>query len=152
MHLSRSLATTVLGPVHTVGDQCNGRGVDGMNRLLKAAGQAAVATRRSELRIKRLEMLKDSPKQLLHHVTVAVLVGVRERVAAWWHRTTNRSKFCAMVAKAITDIVQPNRMGDLSKKKTHNMTPRSKSSGLLVHTVLLRKVCCQMRRDMSLQN
>ena len=118
-----------------------------MNRLLKAAGQAAVATRRSELRIKRLEMLKDSPKQLLHHVTVAVLVGVRERVAAWWHRTTNRSKFCAMVAKAITDIVQPNRMGDLSKKKTHNMTPRSKSSGLLVHTVLLRKVCCQMRRD-----
>ena len=84
MHLSRSLATTVLGPVHTVGDQCNGRGVDGMNRLLKAAGQAAVATRRSELRIKRLEMLKDSPKQLLHHVTVAELVGVRERVAAWW--------------------------------------------------------------------
>ena len=152
MHLSRSLTTTVLGAVHTVGDQCNGRGVDGMNRLLKAAGQAAVATRRSELRIKRLEMLKDSPKQLLHHVTVAVLVGVRERVAAWWHRTTNRSKFCAMVAKAITDIVQPNRMGELSKKKTHYMTPRSKSSGLLVHTVLLRKVCCQMRRDMSLQN
>ena len=102
-----------------------------MNRLLKAAGQVAVATRRSEPRIKRLEMPGGQSKQLLHHVTVAVLVGVRERVAAWWHRTTNRSKFCAMVAKAITDIVQPNRMGELSKKKTHYMTPRSKSSGLL---------------------
>ncbi len=147
MHLSRSLATTVLGPVHTVGDQCNGRGVDGMNRLLKAAGQAAVATRRSELRIKRLEMLKDSPKQLLHHVTVAVLVGVRERVAAWWHRTTNRSKFCAMVTKAVTNVVQPNCMSELSEKKTHHMTPRSKGSGSFVHTVFLRKFCRQVRRD-----
>ena len=62
MHLSRSLTTTVLGAVHTVGDQCNGRGVDGMNRALKAAGQAIVETRRSELRIERLKVSKKVPQ------------------------------------------------------------------------------------------
>ena len=147
MHLRGRLAATVLSPVHTVGNQSNRGGIDGMNRPLKAAGQAAVTARRSELRTKRLEVPKDAPKQFLHHVTVAVLVRVRERVAAWRHRPTYRSKFCAMVTKAITDIVQPNRMSELSEKKTHHVTTRRKGSGLLVHTVLLRKFCRQMRGD-----
>ena len=77
MHLSRSLTTTVLGAVHTVGDQCNGRGVDGMNRALKAAGQAIVETRRSELLIERLKV----SKKFLHHVTVTVLVRIQECTA-----------------------------------------------------------------------
>lgn len=147
MHLRGRLAATVLGPVHTVGDQCNRRGVDGMNRPLEAARQAAVTARRSELRIQRLEMTKDSPKQFLHHVAVAVLVRVRESVAAWWHRPANGYKFCPMVAKAITDIVQPNRMSQLSEKKTHYVTPRSEGSSSFVHSVLLRKFCRQVRRD-----
>ena len=92
-------------------------------------------------------MLKDSPKQFLYHVTVTALLRMRERVAAWRHRATNGYKFCPMVAKAITDIVQPNRMSELREQKTHNVTPRRKGSGLLVHTVLLRKFCSQMRRD-----
>ena len=56
VHFGSGLAATVLGPVHAVGDQCNRRGVDGMDRPLEAAGQATVATRRPELRIERLEV------------------------------------------------------------------------------------------------
>ena len=147
VHFRGGLAPTVLGPVHAVGDQCNRRGVDGMNRPLKAPGQAAVATRRSELRAERLEVPQHAPKQFLHHVAVAVLVRMRERVAPRRHRPTNRSKFCAMMTKAVADVVQPNRMSELSEKKTHYVTPRGKGSGFLVHTVLLRKFCRQMRRD-----
>ena len=105
MHFCGCLAATVLGPVHTVGNQSNRSGVECVNGSLKAAGQALVATRRAELRIERLEMSKDSPKQFLYHVTVTVFVRMRERVAAWRHRAANGYKFCPMVAKAITDIV-----------------------------------------------
>ena len=147
MHLRGRLAAPVLGPVHAVGDQCNRGGVDGMDRPLKAAWQAAVATRRSELRIEALEVTEDRPKQFLHHVTVAVLVRIREGVAAWRHRPTNRSKFSSMVTKAVANVVHPNRMSELSEQKTHHVAPRSKGSGLLFHTVLLRKFCSQMRGD-----
>ena len=63
MHLAAALRRR--WPIHTVGDQCNGRGV--VNRLL-SGGASRCSDRRSDW-IKRL-MLKDSPKQLLHHVTV----------------------------------------------------------------------------------
>ena len=76
MHLRGRLATAVLGPVHAVGNQSNRGGIDCMDSSLEAAGQTTVAARRSEFRIERLKVTEDSPKQFLHHVAVAVLVGV----------------------------------------------------------------------------
>ena len=43
VHLRRGLAPTVLGPVHAVGHQGNGGGIDRMDRPFEATGQAAVA-------------------------------------------------------------------------------------------------------------
>lgn len=147
MHLCCSLAATVFSPVHAVRYQSDGRRVDCVNRSLKTARQATVATRRSELRVERLEVSQNSPKQFLHHVAVAVLVCIRECIATWRNCAPNRSKFSSMMAKAVTDIVQSNRMSELRKKKAHHLTPRRKGSSLFVYTMLLRKFCRQMRRD-----
>ena len=76
-----------------------------------------------------------------------MLVGVRERVAAWRHRPANGYKFCSMMSKTVTDIVQSYRVSKLSEKKTHHVTPRSETPSLLVHPVLLRKFSRQVRRD-----
>jgi hypothetical protein len=86
-----------------------------MDRPLEAAGQTTVTTGWAEARIQRLEVSEDTPKQLFHHVAVAVLIRVRERVAAWCDRTTNRSKFGSVVAKAVTNIVQANRMSQVRR-------------------------------------
>ena len=56
MHLRSRLAAAVLGPVHAVGHQRNGRGIDGMDGPLEAAGQSALTTCRAELRAKRLKV------------------------------------------------------------------------------------------------
>ena len=147
MHLRSRLTAAVLGPVHAIGHQRNGRGIHGMDRTLEAARQSAVAARRAEPRAKRLKVSKNAPKQFFHHVAVAMLVGVRERVAAWCDCASDRRKFGSVVPKAITNIVQPNRMGELREQKTHHMAPRRKSPSLLVHIMFLRKFCCQMGRD-----
>ena len=147
MHLGRSLASTVLGPVHAVGNQSNRRGIDRVDRSLETTGQATVATRRSELRIERLEMTQDTPKQFLHHVAVAVLVGMRKRITAWCDRASNGSQLRSVVAQTIADVVQPDRMSELREQQADHLTPRGKGPSLLVHTVLLRKFCRQMRGD-----
>lgn len=147
MHLGRCLAAAVFGPVHTVGHQSDGRRVDRMDRPFESAGQAAVAARWPEAWTKRLKVSQDAPKQLFHHIAVAVLVRVRERVAAWRNRTTDRCKFWGVVPEAVTDIVQPNRVGQLRKQKTDHVAPRSEGPGLFVHAMLAGKFFRQVRRD-----
>lgn len=147
MHLRSRLTAAVLGPVHAVGHQSDSRRVDRMDRPLESAGQAAVAARWPEARTQRLKVSQDAPKQLLHHIAVAVLVRVRERVTAWRNHTTDRSKFGGVVPEAVADIVQPNRVGQLRKQKTNHVAPRSEGAGLLVHAMLAGKFFRQVRRD-----
>lgn len=147
MHLRSRLAAAVLGPVHAVGHQSDGRRIDRMDRPLKAAGQTTVTTGWAEARVQRLEVSEDTPKQLFHHIAVAVLVGVRERISAWCDRASDRSKFGPVVAKAVAHIVQPNRVRQLRKQKTDHVAPRSESAGLLVHAMLVGKFLRQVRRD-----
>lgn len=147
MHLRSRLTAAVLGPVHAVGHQSDGRRVDRMDRPLESAGQAAVATRWPEARTKRLKVSQDAPKQLFHHIAVAVLVRVRERVTTWRNRTTDRSKFGGVVPEAVADIVQPNRVGQLRKQKTNHVAPWSEGAGLFVHAMLAGKFFRQVRRD-----
>ena len=147
MHLRSRLTAAVLGPIHAVGYQCDGRRIDRMDGPLKAAGQATVTTGWAEARVQRLKMPEDTPKQLFHHVAVAVLVGVRERIAAWCNCAPDRSKFGTVMAKAIAHVVQPNRMSQLRKQKTDDVAPRSKGAGLFVHAMLAGKFLRQVRRD-----
>lgn len=147
MHLRSRLAAAVLGPVHAVGHQSDGRRIDRMDRPLKAAGQTTVTTGWAEPRVQRLEVSEDTPKQLFHHIAVAVLVGVRERIAAWCDRASDRPKFGPVVSKAVADIVQPNRVRQLRKQETDHVAPRSEGAGLLVHAMLVGKFLRQVRRD-----
>jgi len=147
MHLGGGLAATVLGPVHTVGNQSNGRGIDSMDRPLESTGQAAVSARRTEPRTKRLKMFQNAPKQFLHHVAVAVLVGMRKGITTWRDSTTNRPQFGSVVAKAVAHVIQSNRMSQLCEQKTDHVAPWRKGPGPLVHSMLSGKFFRQMRRD-----
>ena len=147
MHLRSRLTAAVLGPVHAVGHQSDGRRVDRMDRPLESAGQAAVAARWPEARTKRLKVPQDAPKQLFHHIAVAVLVRVRERVTAWRNRTTDRSKFGGVAPEAVADIVQPNRVRQLRKQKTDHVAPWSEGAGLFIHAMLAGEFFRQVRRD-----
>ena len=93
------------------------------------------------------EGVRGRSKKLFHHVAVAVLVGVRERIAAWSDRATYRSKFGSVVSKAVAHIVQSDRVRQLRKQKTDYVAPRSEGAGLLVHAVLASKFLRQVRRD-----
>lgn len=147
MHLSSRLAAAVLGPVHAVGYQSDGRRVDRMDRTLEAAGQTTVTTGWAKSRVQRLEVPEDAPKQLFHHVAIAMLVGVRERITAWCDRAPDRTKLRSVMAKAVANIVQPNRMSQLGKQKTDHVAPRGEGTGFFVHAMLVRKFLRQVRRD-----
>ena len=92
-------------------------------------------------------MPEDAPKQLFHHVAIAVLIGVRERIAAWCDRAPDRTKLRSVMAKAVANIVQPNRMSQLGKQKTDHVAPRGEGTGFFVHAMLVRKFLRQVRRD-----
>lgn len=147
MHLGSSFASAVFGPVHAVGNQGNSGGIHSMDCPLEPSRQSPVTTSRTKSRRKLLKMIQYMPEQILDHVAVANLVRVRERVAAWRHRTADYSQFGRMMAQCVANIVQPNRMGHLGKKQAHHMTPGSKGTRLLVDPVLAGQFLRQMRRD-----
>ena len=147
IHLSGGLSVAVLGPVHAVDHQSDSRRVDRMDRPFEAAGQTTVTSGWTKAGVQRLEVLENTPKQLFHHVAVAVLVGVRERIAAWCDRAPDRAKLGSVVAQAVANIVQPNRVGQLRKQKTDHMAPRGEGAGLFVHAMLVRKFFSQVRRN-----
>jgi len=147
MHLRSGFAPPVLGPVHTVGNQGNGRGIHSMDRPLEAAGQSVVAASGPKARRKFLQMAKDLPEKLLHHVAVAMLVRMGKRVASGRYRAPDRSQLAGMVAQGIAHIVESDRMGKLGEKKAHNVTPGREGPGLLVDPVFAGEFFRLVRRD-----
>lgn len=147
MQLSRSLAPPVLGPVHRIGYQSNGCRIDGVNVPPEAVWQSRVSTGRTESGSELLKMIKDLPKKGLHHIAVAVFVGIRKSVATGRHRSANHGQFCSVMAQGVANIIEADGMGKLSKKQTHHVTPRGKNAGLFIHTIIARKFLRQMRRD-----
>ena len=51
------------------------------------------------------------------------------------------------MTKAVADIVQANRMRQLSKHKTHHMAPSCEVPRSFVHSMLAGKFFSQVRRD-----
>jgi hypothetical protein len=147
MHLGGGLAPPMLGPVHTVGDKGNGRGIYGMNGPLEATGQSVVTTGRPKAWRELLQMAKNFPEKLLHHVAVAMLVRVRKRVASGRYSAPDRSQLASVMAKRIAHIVESDRMGKLREKKAHHVAPRGEGPSPLVHTVLAGKFFRHVRRD-----
>ena len=108
MQLGRSLAPPMLGPVHIVGHQLDGRGVDRVNRPREASGQSTFALlgAMTEAGRLRLKMIKRLPEQLLGHVGVALSVRVGETVATGAEGAANRSQPGTMIAQIVTQIIQ----------------------------------------------
>jgi hypothetical protein len=48
MHLCGGFAPSMLCPIHAVGNQCNSRRVNGVDRLLESAGKLYISPRRTE--------------------------------------------------------------------------------------------------------
>ena len=147
VHLRGSLATTVLGPVHTVGYQGNSRRIHCMDRPLEPMRQSPVTSCRTKSRRQLLQMGKYLPEKILHHVGVAGIVRMRKRIATRWNRSADYRQFGCMVAQRVADIVQSNRMGQLGEKQAHHMTPRREGPCLLVHSVISGEFLRQVRRD-----
>ena len=72
---------------------------------------------------------------------------MRECVATWCNRTSNRSKPEAVVTKTVANIVQPNRVSQLRKQKTHHVAPWGERPSFFVYAMLAGKFVLQMRRD-----
>jgi hypothetical protein len=147
MHFSGSLSAAMLSPIHAVGHQRDGCRINSMDCPLEATWQATVTSGRTKLRTKRLKVAEDAPEQLLHHIAIAVLVGMGKRIAARCNRPAYRSKLSGMMTQAIANIVQSNRVSQLGKQKADDMTPRREGARLFVHPVLTGKFFRQMRRD-----
>ena len=57
------------------------------------------------------------------------------------------TKFRSVVAKAVVNIVQPNRVCQLCEKKTGHVATRGEGAGLFVRAMLVSKFLSQVRRD-----
>ena len=147
VHLRRGLAPTVLGPVHAVGHQGNGGGIDRMDRPFEATGQASVAPGRSKARRKLLQMPQHLPEQRLHHVAVALPIGMRKSVSARCNRSPDRPELGRMMPQGVADLVKADGMGQLRKEQTDHMTPWREGARLFIDPVLPGEFFRQMRRD-----
>ena len=105
VQLGGGLAAAVFGPAHAVGHQCDGGGVHGVNSSLEPSGHPLVAYAESS-RHQPVEVAERSPEEVLHHVTVAVFVGVGECVACRGNSTPETAEPARVNAKRITDIVE----------------------------------------------
>ena len=92
-------------------------------------------------------MRQHFPKQILHHIAVAMFVRMWKSVAAWRHCSPDRRELRAVVAESVTDVIESYCMCQLRKHKTDNMAPRGESPSSLVYSMLVGKFFRQMRRD-----
>lgn len=147
VHFGRRFATPMLGPIHAVSDQRDGRGVDRVDRTFELAGQLAVTPRGSEAFVSFLQRTEDLPEERFHHVAVAVFVRMGKAIAARWSRPANPAEFGLVVAQTIAHVVEPYRMGEVAIKQTHDMAPRRKRATLTLHPILVRKLSDHPGRD-----
>jgi hypothetical protein len=147
MQLRGSFAPAVLSPVHAVGNQSDRTGVNCVHRPFETMRQALVAPCRSKVRGNLLQMSKDLPEQLLHHVAVAMLVRMGKRIAARRHCTSDGHQLRCMVSQRITDIIEPDRMCQLGENQGHHVAPRCEGPRLLVDPMFTGEFFGYMRRD-----
>ena len=141
------LLPAVLGPRHAVGDQRNGRGVHGEDRLLQPA-QEPLAWATHDERIRPPGALAaELPIQLRRHRAVPNGVGMREGIAARRRRLPDTPHLPRMLAHRIADVVEPERMRQVRIHQAYHVAPRTERPAFPVHPVLPRQVRHQQGRN-----
>ena len=130
--LGRRFAPPVLGPIHTRGNQLDGRRVHQVNGPLESARKTLGGFATDKLRREIAQMFIHRPEQLFGHRRVAHLVGVREIVARGRGRASNRRQRPGVKLQRIADIVEPNAMGHLRVAEADDMAPLIKGASLLI--------------------
>ena len=87
------------------------------------------------------------PEQRLHHVAVALPIGMRKSVSARCNRSPDRPELGRMMPQGVAVVVKPDRMGQLRKEQTDHMTPRREGARLFIDLVTAVQFFRQMRRD-----
>src|SRR5690625_445975 len=123
MHFGSCFPSSVLGPVHAVGHKCDRRGIYCVDGAFKSSRQLWIAASRAKFFKTILQCCESFPEEGFHHLAVAVFVGMGKPVSAGRCSSPNRLEFCCMVTESIADIVETDRMGELTVKQTHNMAP-----------------------------
>ena len=99
---------------------------------LKRRGRPAVTPGRSKARRKLLQMPQHLPEQRLHHVAVALPIGMRKSVSARGNRSPDRPELGRMMPQGVADVVKPDGMGQLRKEQTDHMTPWREGARLFI--------------------
>ena len=111
MHFRRRFLFPVFCPVHALGYQLDGRGINYMDRPLETPWQSRImAPAGNESGIFRLDVVESRPKQFLSHLCVSGRVGMGQAVSARRDAVADLSQISGMKPEAIADVVQTERM------------------------------------------
>lgn len=128
------LAAAVFGPVHTRGDQLDGRGIDHVDRVLESIGQTCAAASGAEAWLNGPKLIEHAPEQLLGHSGVPDLVGMGETFATWRGRSTNPRQPPAVMAQTVAYVIETDGAGQLTvEPHGDHVVPRAERPCLGVH-------------------
>ena len=116
----------MLRPAYAEGGQLDGGGIDCADGPLPEPVRepGVVPAGGQELGILFRERFIDLPEKFLGHVRVAGLVGVREAIAAWRSAAAELFQCSGMVGKAVADVVQAQRVGQMGIDHGNDMNDR----------------------------
>jgi hypothetical protein len=133
--------------MHAGGDQLDGGRIHRVNRALEAAQQTLALATAGEARVQALEMFEHGPEELLGHRGVAMLVGVGEIVPRGCRRSAQGRQRTRVQTQRITDVIEPNGMGELCVNQRDHMTPRRERPRFLIHLSRTRQFGHEKLRD-----
>src|ERR1043165_8882130 len=126
MQLGGRPPSAMLGPWHALGHQLNGARVHHMDRALEPTQYPFTGTAPAKARRDLLQVTEDRPKKFFGQFRGAHFVGIRKIIAAWSGRAPNRRERTGIVLQVIAQVIEPNRMSNLSIAHCHHMTPDRK--------------------------
>ena len=148
MHFRRRFPPAMFRPVQTVGDQLNRCRINHMDHPLEAPRQRTVSPALNpEIRTDLIQMSKNFPEQFFRHSCIASPVRVRQTITARGNAIPNFAHQSAMISKRIANVVQAERMRQLSEDQSQNMTRRAEHSRLPVYSELIGKFRNQISRN-----
>ncbi len=119
----------MLGPVHTGGDEGNGRRIHQMNDALELAGKTLPAGAPDEIRGQEAQVLEDCPKEFFGHLRGSDFAGMGKGVAGWGSRAADAGERAELEAQGIANVVETDAVGELGVEQADDMTPRALNTG-----------------------
>ena len=147
MALGSGFTATVLGPVHTVGNQLDRARVQRMDRLAEATQVSTAHLALREAGNGVHQVLHHAPVKFFGHVGISNLVSMTEVVTRGRDGSANRRERCRVHLKCIAYIIESERMGGVSVQQRYRMAPRGVRATLRIDSMLLRKVRYHVARN-----